>query len=151
MTKARGRVSPERWIVAGLLVGLAVPIVAVGGFALGVPLRIGVLVALALGVSLCAWIARALPREWDGARRTHTVWSILFLVVGLAAVARTAGVAWFIADPTHTQATVYWFDKFFLGHNCYSAIWRAAELARTGAINLYDTNHYEGRIGRFAL
>jgi len=148
MTATNDRISPERWTVAALIAVLAALIAAVAGVAFGASLRVSLPVALLLGLNSCAWVARRLPREWDGARRAHTAWSILFLVVALAALARTAGVAWFMADATHPQASVYWFDRFYKAHSCYSGYWRAAEVARAGAVNLYDTAHYNGWIDR---
>jgi len=151
MMNPQERISLERWSVAALIVVLAALLAAVAAVAFGVPLRVGMLVALVLALSLCAWIARRLPREWDGIRRKHRVWSILFLVVALAAVARTAGVAWFMADATHPQAAVYTFDPFYTAHSCYSGYWQAAELARAGTADVYDTNLYRGWIGRFEV
>ncbi|HEX3682340.1 MAG TPA: glycosyltransferase family 87 protein [Bryobacteraceae bacterium] len=148
MTRIQDRISLERWTVAALVAVLAALIAAVAGVAFGAPLRVSLPVALVLGLSSCAWIARRLPREWDGARRTHTASSLLFLVVALAALARTAGVAWFMADASHPQASVYWFDRFYKAHSCYSGYWRAAEVARAGVPNLYDTAHYNGFIDR---
>ncbi len=145
------RSSFERLAVAGVMTAIVAPIIAVAGAGFGVPLRVGVLVALALGAISCRWTARLLPHEWDGLYRKHRGWSVLWLIVGLAAVARTAGVCWFMADATHAQASVYWFDHFYTAHSCYSQYWRAAELARAGAQNLYDTAHYNGWIGRFQV
>jgi len=146
-----GSLSPERLVVAAMMTAIAALILAVAGVAVGVPLAVSMLVSFGLGASSCSWIARRLPREWDGLRRTHRGWCLLWLLLALAAVARTAGVAWFMADPTHAQASVYWFDGFYRSHSCYSQYWRAAELARAGARNLYDTAHYAGKIGRFGV
>jgi hypothetical protein len=151
MTLMKTEISLERWSVAALIVMLAAPLAAVAGVAFGVPLRVGLLVALVLALSSCGWIARRLPREWDGMRLTHRVWSTLFLLVALAAVARTAGVAWFMADANHPQSAAYRFDPFYTAHSCYSGYWRAAELARAGNANVYDPKLYTGWVGRFQL
>jgi len=151
MTLAHGQISPERWAVAAIMVALAAPLLAVAGSALGMPLGAGVLVALMIAVLACAEVAHRLPTALDGLRRQHPVWCGLWLLVGLAAVARTAGVAWFMADPEHAQSSAFWFDEFYIRHNCASAYWQAAQLARQGVDNLYDTAHYTGFAGRFKI
>jgi Glycosyltransferase family 87 len=151
MINTQEKISPERWGVAAGIVTLAALIIAVAGVAFGVPLPVGLLLVLIAGLIWCGWIARCLPREWDGLHRSHIGWSILLAAVGIAAVARTAGVAWFMANPTHTRAAMYWFDHFYTAHSCYSGYWRAAELARAGAQNLYDTAQYNGWMGRFQI
>lgn len=151
MTLAHGQISPERWAVAAIMVALAAPLLALAGTALGVPLGAGVLVALMAAVLACAGVAYRLPPALDGLRRTHPVWCALWLLVGLAAVVRTAGVAWFMADPEHAQSSAFWFDEFYIRHNCASAYWQAAQLARQGVDNLYDTAHYTGFVGRFKV
>jgi hypothetical protein len=143
MTKMQeGSISAERWIAAGWLMALVALFAAVAGVTFRVPFFVGVPVALGIGAAGCQWVARQLPADWDGLFRTHWGWSLLCLLVALAALARTAGVAWYMADATHPQASVYWFDHFYRAHSCFSAYWRAAMLARARVDNLYDTSHY---------
>ena len=149
--RAAVRVSPERWVVAGLAIALLAPVVAVAGVALGLRLDVSVLVAVVLGMAVVPSLARRLPREWDELRRTHAAWCAAWLVVAVLAALRSAGVAWFMADPQHAQSSAFWFDPFYVGHSCYSAYWQAAELARSGVENLYDTSHYAGFAGRFKI
>jgi len=150
-TTNREQISTERWVFAAWMTAIAAELAAVAGVAFGVPLGVGVLVALALGAIACKWTANRLPREWDGMCRTHRGLSLLWLIVALAAMLRIAGVAWFMADPNHPQASAYWFDRFFSAHSCYSQYWRGAELARAGVENLYDTAYYDSYIGRFQV
>lgn len=149
--RAAVRVSPERWVVAGLAIALLAPVVAVAGVALGLRLDVSALVAAVLGMAVVPSLARRLPREWDELRRTHAAWCAAWLVVAVLAALRSAGVAWFMADPQHAQSSAFWFDPFYVGHSCYSAYWQAAELARSGVENLYDTSHYAGFAGRFKI
>ena len=140
-------ISLERGTVAALLMALVSMLVAVAGVAFRIPLVIGLIVALGVGAIACPWVARRLPAQWDGLHSRHPAWTLLWLLVAGAALARTAGVAWYMAEATHPQASVYWFDHFYRAHSCFSAYWRAAELARAGVANLYDTAHYNDVIG----
>jgi hypothetical protein len=96
-------------------------------------------------------LARRLPPAWDGLARTHPVLGALWLLLGLVAAARLAGVALFMVDVEQAQYSAYGFDEFYIRHNCFSAIWKAAELARGGTENLYDPTHYAGFENRFKL
>jgi hypothetical protein len=76
---------------------------------------------------------------------------VLFCVVGLLAVARTAGLAVFMADTARPEQSVVWFDPFYIGHSCFSAYYQAAVLTRQDVPNVYDPVHYEGRLDAFKL
>jgi hypothetical protein len=143
--------SLERMILAASIVALGALLMAVAGVAFGVPYRIGLLVSLALGALAWRRIAARIPCQWDGLHRQHPVWCLIWLFVALAALTRTAGVAWFMADASHAGASVYWFDQFYTAHSCYSAYWQAAQLARARIMNLYDPAHYNFWIGRFEV
>lgn len=147
-------IASERWIVAVLmsLLFATLPAVAIAAF---VPSALAPTVALASAIVLAGfatpWLARRLPREWDGLRRAHPGWSALWLLIAVAAIARTAGVALFMVDANQAQASAYWFDEFYVRHNCFSGMWKAAGLAGQGVPNLYDPEHYGGMEGRFKL
>jgi hypothetical protein len=150
-TIASARVSLERWGVAAITAALVAPLVAVAGTVFRVPLAWGAIAALLVAVAATPQIARRLPVVLDGALRRHPFASTAWLLVGIAAVVRSAGVAWFMADPNHAQASAFWFDEFYIGHYCASAYWHAAQLAGNGVENLYDTALYANPIGRFRL
>lgn len=154
MTLDADRISVERWIIAALLAGLLAMLPAVAAAAF-VPVAYAPPVALAIALLLAAIatprFARRLPREWDGLRYAHPWLSALWLLVALIAIARTAGVALFMVDPAQAQASAYWFDEFYVRHNCFSGLWKAAGLAGQGVENLYDPEHYTGMEGRFKL
>lgn len=150
-TIASARISLERWGVAAIAAALAAPLVAVTGTVFRVPLGWGAIVALLTALVATPQIARRLPGSLDGALRRHPVWCAVWLLVAVAAVVRSAGVAWFMADPNHAQASAFWFDEFYIGHYCATAYWYAAQLAGSGVENLYDTSLYVSPIGRFRL
>lgn len=150
-TIASARVSLERWGVAAIAAALAAPLVVVTGTVFRVSLVWGAIAALLFALAATPQIARRLPSSLDGALRRHPAWSAAWLLVALAAVLRSAGVAWFMADPNHAQASAFWFDEFYIGHYCASAYWHAAQLAGSGVDNLYDTALYANPIGRFRL
>jgi alpha-1,2-mannosyltransferase len=104
-------------------------------------------------LALCTtpMIARRLPREFDGMRTTRPVVSALWLLLSLAALVRFAGLALFMADPTHPEASTMWFDGFYVNHSCFSGYWKAADVLASGGKNIYDSAHYAESVGRFKL
>ena len=100
---------------------------------------------------LCPWIARRLPVALDTAPGKHPVLSTLWLLLALATLIRTAGVALFMADPTLWQGSAFWFDRFYTFHSCFSGYWHAAQLAQENAANLYNPENYQGFAGKFKL
>lgn len=151
--------SLERWTIAALLSLLLAMLPAVGVVALlsmaHLPVAHAPLwamgLSIALGLLACPRLAKRLPPDWDGAARAHPGLSALWLLLALAAIARTAGVALFMVDAQQAQASAYWFDEFYVRHNCFSGMWKAASLAAQGVPNLYDPEHYTGMEGRFKL
>lgn len=144
-------VSLERGTLAALIALLFATCTAVGLTAFRVPLPIAGAAALALAVLCTLPIARALPRDWDGFRHGHRLICALWLMLALAALGRTAGVALFMADADQPQVSAFWFDDFYIRHNCFSAWWKAAELTREGVANVYESEPYAGNEGRFKL
>jgi alpha-1,2-mannosyltransferase len=110
-----------------------------------------VLVAAAVPILASASIARRLPVEFDGLFNKRALLCLLWLALALAAVGRTAGLALYMADTQQPYASAMWFDKFYTNHSCFSGYWKAAQLARAGLENIYDTNLYDGKEGRFEL
>jgi len=143
--------SVERWLVADTTLAVVAPLLATAAAAFGVRFEIGGPIALITALLCSPWLARRLPSEWDGAHKTHPVWCGLWLLTAVLAVVRSGGIAWFVADSTHAQSSAFWFDQFYINHNCYTGYWRAAELLRDGAANLYDWANYDGKFGDFPM
>lgn len=148
---AIARIAPERWAIASIFCALGAPLVAaaLAGFGAGMPLAIaGGLLAAALALRP---IARGLPDEFDRMLTQRPLLCLGWLLLATLAVLRVAGVGLFMLDPARAQASAFWFDDFYTGHSCYSALWKAAVLARDGVANVYDVEHYGGFEGRFKL
>jgi Glycosyltransferase family 87 len=137
--------SADRWIAASLLSLLVAMLIAATAAALHAPLAVTVIAAVLAVAMLTPWAAKRLPNEWDGIRGRKPVVSTLWAVLVFAALARTAGVALFMADPSHAAVSTYGFDTFYIGHSCYTGYWQAANLALEGVPNLYDVQHYYGK------
>ncbi len=141
----------ERWALAVVAAGLLAPIAATALAAFGVAPLAAFLIAGAIALLSLRPVAARIPGDWDGALQRHPAWCAVWGLVALAALARSAGVALYMADPTLDMASAFWFDAFYSNHSCFSALWKAATLSRDGAPNLYDTAHYMGHEGRFKL
>jgi hypothetical protein len=137
--------SLERWTVAALLAALSTMLIAAGVAALRLPGMVAIAIGLIVAAPLALWLAKRLPSAWDGIRRRRPLLSALWLLLALATLARTAGVAMFMADPAHAAVSAYGFDPFYTGHSCFSGYWQAANLAQQGVPNLYDVQHYYGK------
>lgn len=151
MPTIEGAITPERGAVAAVMLAMIAPLpaAALAGAGLAPAWAFGV--AMLAAAACWPWLARRLPRGYDGLRIRRPVLCGLWLVLGLAAAARLWSLAWFMADPAQAQASVYWFDPFYVGHSCFSSYWQAAELARAGVSNLYDPELYAGHAGRFKI
>lgn len=143
--------SHARWIVAGLLAAMSATLLAVAGTAFGASLMASSIAAALLCAACCPWVARRLPEALDSTRRQHPVMSLLWLLLALATLARTIGVALFMADPDQAQISAFWFDDFYTHHSCFSGYWQAAKLAQEGTANLYNPENYYGFAGKFKL
>ncbi|MBW8807561.1 MAG: DUF2029 domain-containing protein [Lysobacter sp.] len=151
MNTAAAKISVERSVVAALTVALAWPMLASALAGFGLSFAVALIVAAVPFAAAWLPLARRLPKQWDGQRRSHGLASAVLLVVGVLAIARLLGVAWYMADVKHPEFSAFWFDPFYIGHSCYSAYWQAAELAREGAANLYDTALYTGSVDHIKL
>ncbi len=140
-----------RWVVAALIGTMFAMLLAVAGTAFGAPLTPSAIVSALLCAALCPWIARKLPAQLDDAPRAHPVLSLFWLLLALVTLARTAGVALFMADPAQAQASAYWFDEFYTYHSCFSGYWHAAQLAQENVANLYNPESYHYSVGKFTV
>lgn len=145
------RISAERWIIAALAGAVAACLAAPATAALRLPLAFGIPYAIIAGIACTLAIAPRLAKILDGALARHPRLCALWLAFAVLAVVRTAGVALFMADPNLPQASAMWFDDFYIRHNCFSAWWKAALLARDGVENIYASEPYAGFEGRFKL
>ena len=144
-------ISLERGVIASLAMALFALFGAVALASLRVTPIPAFCGALALAAFATPRLARGLPRDWDGIRRGNGLICGLWIILALAALARTAGVAVFMADAAHPEASAMWFDDFYIQHNCFSAWWKAAQLTREGIANVYESDPYAGYEGRFKL
>ncbi len=144
-------ISPERRVL-GVFTALVVACLLASFFAAWhLPLPASFALAIALAGAATPWLWRRLPASLDGASGARGLGFYLWVFVGLIAVARTAGLALFMADPELAQASAYWFDEFYIRHNCFSALWQAAVVALDGKPNIYNPEHYVDFVGRFKL
>ena len=146
-----GRIPAERWVIASVAGALAACLAVAAFAAFHIPLSIAALLAAIVGVAAAFVLAPRLPRTWDGTSRMHRAICVLWIVLAVVAIARTAGVALFMADAQQPQASAMWFDEFYIRHNCFSAWWKGAQLAREGVDNIYASDPYAGFEGRFKL
>ena len=146
-----GAPAVERLVVSAATLLLTAEMIAATAAAFGLGFTYALPLFALVAIVCTPALARRLPAEWDGARRRHPLTSALWLLLALVALVRTGGLALYMADPTHAEASAYWFDAFYTRHNCFSAYWRAAELAAEGVPNLYDPEHYAGWYGRFKI
>jgi hypothetical protein len=132
---------------------LTIPIVAAALSALGLLPSAALLLAVLLVSAVCfaarERIARLLALP-EGSSR------IVFAILGVLAAARLWGLGWFMMDSAHAEASVLWFDPFYIRHSCFSSLYLSAKLAMEHAPNpyqseLYDTELYKSFLGRFTM
>lgn len=75
----------------------------------------------------------------------------LYVIAGIVAAIRLWGLAIYMMAPAHAEAAVIWNDAFYIKHNCFSAWWEGAVLAKQGAANVYDYGVYPQTLGRFSV
>jgi len=142
------RPDARAWPLAGLA-ALAVPPLAAGLAAWGVPARLAVLAHAALAVTVIARTWRRLPAAFAApvdryARPLFAAWLILAVVAGV----QVGRLSVFMHDASRADCSVFPDREFFRNHACLSAYTEASRLAPTGA-NVYDPKGYENRkIGR---
>lgn len=147
-------ISLERRVIALLLAALFGIFAAVGCsalFAPSSPQSLLALLPLAVALLLSPRLARRLPVQFDGISNGRRLLSILWLLLALTALARTAGLGVYMADPQRPQASTIWFDQFYVNHSCLSGYWKASELSKQGGVNIFEETPYDGNEGRFKL
>lgn len=79
-------------------------------------------------------------------------WALaLYILAGILAAIRLWGLAVYMMAPAHAEMAVIWNDPFYIKHNCFSAWWEGAVLAKQGAANVYDYGVYPQTLGRFSV
>jgi hypothetical protein len=132
----------ERLAVTLAGCALAAPLLIVALRALGLPLPLaGILVAGAL-IAAAARLVQRLPPGLDGAARWRPVLAVLWLALALGAALQTARIATFMLDPAAKGHSLLPRSAFYTQHWCASAYLEATRLARAGAPNIYDLEHY---------
>lgn len=130
--------------IAGSSAGVAVATViarAVGADTL-MPGVAGAVLGIALGAALRARLAVRLPAELDGWFARRRVVAALWIAVAVLAVANTARLGLFIADPAQQWASAFPPVRALARHQCIAAYVRAGELAARGQANLWDDADY---------
>jgi len=153
------RWSLERSALALGMAALAAGPVWVGLRAIGVSAGVAVVVSGGLLAALAIGMSRRLPRALDGCARRRPRAALLVALLWLGGAASVLRIAPFMADPESTWGAPIPDNDFYLHHDCATAYVRAAELARAGVANLYETEQYTGtvdgdprqQIGRFAV
>ena len=145
------RIPVARWCVAAVLSATIALLLAVAIAAFHVPFAVALSIAVAISMACVPWLAKRLPVELEAIAARHRVYSALWMLLAVAAVLRTAGVALYMADPAMPQASAFWFDAFYTHHSCFSGYWQAATLAADRVDNLYDPQHYTGFFGAFKI
>jgi hypothetical protein len=75
----------------------------------------------------------------------------LFAAGALLAAVRLWGLAVYMMDPAQPGLSVLWNDPFYIRHNCFSSWYEAARLAKVGAPNVYLSETYPAKFGRFSV
>src|SRR5688572_21543001 len=91
----------------------------------------------AIGALLCGALGRRrlaarLPEELDGWFARRRIRSAIWLLVAALAVANTARLGLFVADPSQVWASAFPLVEESAQHQCFAAYVRAGELAASG-------------------
>jgi Glycosyltransferase family 87 len=144
--------SPERTAVALVCLalagscagaGLAAAVArALGAEPLG-PAAAGTVIILAACCGLGRRrLAARLPIELDGWFRRRRAWAAVWIAVAALAVANTARVGLFVADPAQVWASATPPIPASVRHQCFAAYVRAGELAAAGQADLWRHADY---------
>lgn len=143
--------SLDRWVAAGLLSTLIAILAGTALAAFGLPAAVAIALAAVGAVCGSLMLAKRLPPGIDALRRKRPLLAFFWLLLAVAALGRTVGIAWFMLDPQAQQASAFGFDQFYTRHSCMSGYWHAAELADQHVKNVYLTEHYAGFYGIFKI
>ena len=130
------------WVVGGLCA-----IAATVAGSLGLP---GLLTLVGVAVSTAFLLQRLsaqLPTALDGLAQRHARLFALYVVLALAAIAKTAQLSIFIGDPSRGDLQALPGNRFTESHSCLTAYVRAADLSRQGVDNLYEDSLWHGSHG----
>lgn len=139
----------ERYLVAGLIAGIALPIAFVGLRGLGLPWPIAGLISSTLAVAGALALARRLPEVLDGVRRRRPWWCAAWLLLTLFALTQTARLSTFMADAGQPQHSVLPNDAWYVRHCCLTAYNEGARLAQERDPNIFRLDHYRKGEPRF--
>ncbi len=143
--------SPERWVAAGLLSTLIAILSTVALAAFGMLNGVAIAIGAAVAIACTLRIAKRLPPALDTLRREHPVLTFVWLLLVVATLGRTVGIAMFMLDPQARAASTFGFDEFYTRHSCFAGYWQAALLADQGVENLYKLEQYAGFFGIFKI
>ncbi|MCC7248762.1 MAG: DUF2029 domain-containing protein [Lysobacter sp.] len=143
--------SLDRWIAAALLSTLIAILASTALAAFGLPTAVAIGLAAVGAVCGCLVLAKRLPPGIDALRRKRPLLAFFWLLLAVAALGRTVGIAWFMLDPQAQQASAFGFDQFYTRHSCMSGYWHAAELADQHVKNVYLRENYAGFYGIFKI
>jgi hypothetical protein len=133
--------------IVGICAGVAVATVAARALGVGtlVPGVVGI-VAGGLGCAALGQrrLAACLPAELDGWFAGRRLLALAWAAAAVLAVANTARVGVFIADPSQTWASAFPPVSTSVHHQCLAAYVRAGELAARGQAQLWDRDDYVG-------
>ena len=143
VNELRKRPSP---LISSALGGL-VAVAASVGWSLGQRgLWTLLIVAAAIGF-LLPRLSAQLPTTLDGLAKRHKLLFVLYVVLAVAAVTKTAQLSIFIGDSTRTDLQTVPGNTFTEIHSCLTAYVRASELSHQGVDNLYDDHFWYGSHG----
>ncbi|HWO19198.1 MAG TPA: glycosyltransferase family 87 protein [Kofleriaceae bacterium] len=149
---AAGAAGPERTAVALVCLALAGSC-AGAGLAAAVARALGAAplgpaaLGTALGIAACCGLGRRrlaarLPAELDGWLRRRRAWGAVWIAVAVLAVANTARIGLFVADPAQVWASATPPIPASVRHQCFAAYVRAGELAAAGQADLWRHADY---------
>lgn len=107
-----------------------------------VPVAVGTLAGIVIGVAFAGRLAARLPAELDGwfTRRRIVRW--IWIVGAVLAVTNTARISVFAMDPSQAWASAFPPIPESAQHACLAAYVRAGELAALGHDDLWDPEPY---------
>ena len=139
----RKRLSPLCLLVLGGLVS----VVATVGGALALPGLVTLLIVSSASAFFLPRLSARLPATLDGLARRHTLLFVLYALLALATVVKTAHLSIFMGDSTRVDRQVVPGEKFLATHSCLTAYVHADALSRQRLDNLYDESLWAGSEG----
>lgn len=129
--------------LAGFLVGVLVPLVALLLVLVGPPPAAALPAALLAGALLFAALLPRVPEEWSDALRRQRRWvRVLWVLASVTVVVVTARMAVFMADPDRAEFSLAPSIEFMVEHTHLSGYVSGALIAEREPDNLYDIDRY---------